>query len=51
MHFQLYGKAKNIFLIALLYRKIGRTITIDFENFEIIFLSKGGLAFQFDTCF
>jgi hypothetical protein len=43
--------AKNIFWIATLYRKIGRKITFDFENFEVNYISNGGLGFQFDTCF
>ena len=43
--------AKNIFWIATLYRKIGRKITFDFDNFEVNFIPKGGLGFQFDTCF
>jgi hypothetical protein len=31
--------AKNIFWLATLYRKIGRKVTFEFENFEINFLS------------
>jgi hypothetical protein len=38
--------AKNIFWITTLYRKIGRKITFDFENFEVNSISNGVLVFN-----